>query len=202
MEVVSRYARIVVQRGQRPRMALAVFISLCVHGLIIGGWSGSGGLLKGSSASSRYRWDQHTGISANLQSAMDAPLVSTTRTVNRPGVTPAGSDQPPAVQGIAGHPAAEAGQRFYSARELDLYPVPTSPLQIADPDNGGISGHARLLLRIDHIGRVVDIAVIAADPPGVFGSEARTSLLRTRFMPARKDGRPVNSRVVMEVHNP
>ena len=80
--------------------------------------------------------------------------------------------------------------RFYLARELDQYPSPLSALHL---DNGSV----RLWVSIDQTGRVVEVAVIDADPPGEFETLARERVLATRFAPAWRDGRPVKSRVLL-----
>jgi len=64
-------------------------------------------------------------------------------------------------------------------------------------DSGRGAGSARLWVSIDQTGRVVEAAVIDADPPGEFERLARERVLATLFVPARRDGRPVKSRVLL-----
>jgi len=96
-------------------------------------------------------------------------------------------------------PGSASGQRYYGASELDRYPVPEQPVNLYMVDGEGLPFRVRLLVRIDHIGRVVDFSILVADPPGIFGAAAGESLRATRFTPASKDGRPVKSRIILEL---
>ncbi len=87
--------------------------------------------------------------------------------------------------------------RFYLARELDQYPSPLTALDPGAGTHGSATGSVRLWVSIDQAGQVVDAAVIDADPPGVREQSARELVLATRFLPARRDGRPVKSRVLL-----
>lgn len=95
-----------------------------------------------------------------------------------------------------------AGHHYYSAHELDRYPLPAAQLDFSAAKSAITAGRVRLWLRIDHIGRVVDLAVVHAEPPGVFDAAAREHLLQTRFAPASKDGRAVKSRIMLELRAP
>jgi len=64
-------------------------------------------------------------------------------------------------------------------------------------DGRGTAGGVRLWVSIDQAGRVVDVAVIDADPPGEFERLARERVLATWFVPAERDGRPVKSRILL-----
>lgn len=91
---------------------------------------------------------------------------------------------------------------YYSARELDDYPRPVIPLKLGYPvgiARDGVAGRVRLLLLIDEHGVVNHIAIVEAEPPGYFEEESRAVLAATRFVPARKDGRPVKSRVLVSI---
>jgi protein TonB len=52
---------------------------------------------------------------------------------------------------------------------------------------------------ISHDGRVDKADVLAASPRGHFEEAALDAVQRTRFRPARKDGRPVPSHKLIEV---
>ncbi len=91
---------------------------------------------------------------------------------------------------------------YYSARELDVYPRPAAPLKLGYPAGAprdGVAGRVRLSLLIDEHGVVNHIAIVEAEPPGYFEEEARAVLAATRFVPARKDGLPVKSRVLISL---
>ncbi|MCW5603974.1 MAG: hypothetical protein KIT18_05455, partial [Burkholderiales bacterium] len=90
-----------------------------------------------------------------------------------------------------GSGAAGTDSRFYPARELDQYP---EPLELPDPRQTPPVAHVRVWVGIDQQGRVVD--VVAADP-GYPVADIRERLLAIRFVPGRKDGRPVKSRLLV-----
>lgn len=91
---------------------------------------------------------------------------------------------------------------YYSARELDMQPralrkiVPDYP---DDADRQRLSGSVRLQLKLEADGRVSDIEVVSAAPPGVFDESALRAFRNARFAPAIKNGRPVRARVLIEV---
>lgn len=91
---------------------------------------------------------------------------------------------------------------YYSARDLDVYPQPAAPLdfdRLARGITEGVAGRLRLALLIDEGGIVKEIAVIEAEPSGRLQEELRVALAATRFLPGRKDGRAVKSRVLLSV---
>ena len=91
---------------------------------------------------------------------------------------------------------------FYSARDLDEQPralreiVPDYP---SDADRRRLSGKVRLQLKLEADGRVSDIGIVSASPPGVFDESAIKAFRAARFAPAQKNGRPVRALVVIEV---
>jgi len=112
----------------------------------------------------------------------------------------AGSDWPATVVAPPGADAQVAWRMpdptYYPARELDVYPHPARPLELERlPGAGSI----RLLLLIDEHGIVNDISLVEAGAVGRLDQALRTALAATRFVPARKDGRDVKSRVLLSV---
>jgi len=87
---------------------------------------------------------------------------------------------------------------YYSARDLDVYPRPSVPLDL-DRYARGSAGRLRLALLIDEVGIVKEIAVIDSGPAGRLQEELRSALATTRFFPGQKDGRAVKSRVQLSV---
>lgn len=91
---------------------------------------------------------------------------------------------------------------FYTARDLDVQPralreiVPDYP---ADADRRRLSGKVRLQLKLEADGRVSDIGIVSASPPGVFDESALKAFRAARFAPAQKGGHPVRALVVIEV---
>ncbi len=89
----------------------------------------------------------------------------------------------------------------YTARDLDSYPRPVAPLdtgRIEDPV-AGQPVSVRLELTIDEHGVVNEVAVAGPEAAGYAETELRALLAVTRFIPARKDGRAVKSRVLLSV---
>jgi len=91
---------------------------------------------------------------------------------------------------------------YYSARDLDVHPralreiVPEYP---AEADRQRLSGTVRLQLKLEADGRVSDVEVVSASPPGRFEDSAVRAFRDARFAPALKNGRPVRALVLIEV---
>jgi periplasmic protein TonB len=91
---------------------------------------------------------------------------------------------------------------YHPAGDLDVYPVPVSPILVAYPDSvrvAGAQGKVSLWVSIDETGWPAEVAIHDSDPAAVFDEAAMTALRGARFSPARKDGRPVRSRVLIEL---
>ena len=174
------------------RISIALGLSLLAHFLMVGDWGASG-------------TRQPTTIIVPLQARLelapaalppsavaDIPPVSDAPhpTVSSRRTSPASAAAVVVEQSQAGTATSGPDLRFYLARELDQYPSPLSALRL---DNGSV----RLWVSIDQTGRVVDAAVIDAEPPGEFEMLARARVLATRFVPAQRDGRTVKSRVLL-----
>jgi hypothetical protein len=99
----------------------------------------------------------------------------------------------------AGHGAIVAPIRadptVYTARELDSLPVPVLPLEISRLPLASTAAAVRLELLIDEHGTVSEITIAG----GVPEPELRAAIAATAFVPARKDGRAVRSRIVLSV---
>jgi len=113
----------------------------------------------------------------------------------------AGSTYLPATAVAPPHAEAPEALRildpnYYSALELDVYPHPARPLELERlPGSGSI----RLLLLIDEHGVVTDLSLIEAGAASRLDEALRTALAAARFIPARKNGRAVRSRIVLSV---
>lgn len=91
---------------------------------------------------------------------------------------------------------------YYPARQLDVYPALLEPINLPYPARAAhdeVSGKVTVLLLIDERGMVNDVSVVEAEPAGYFEETTRAVFSETRFAPARKDGRPVKSRVLISV---
>jgi protein TonB len=116
--------------------------------------------------------------------------------------------EPPSAAAPAAAPAPLAALTtavdltYYNVRDLDVQPralreiVPDFP---AEADRQRLSGKVRLQLKLEADGRISDIDVVSATPPGVFDESAIQAFREARFAPAQKNGRPVRAQVVIEV---
>lgn len=89
---------------------------------------------------------------------------------------------------------------YYSARDLDAYPRPIVPLELDRITAGGAAtGRVTVVLRIDEQGAVNNVEFVEPVASARLKEELRAALAATRFLPARKDGHAVKSRVVLSV---
>lgn len=171
------------------RFRLALGLSVAAHVLLAGSWGGNAGGAAVPQTTLQARLDASTAVTADAVFA-EEPVAATmpaslekrrSRDDGRQAFLPAAAG--------SGSDTAGADTRFYLARELDRYPEAPELLQVA------AVAHVRVWVGIDQQGHVVDVA--AADP-GHPVAAVRERLMAIRFIPARKDGRPVKSRVLME----
>jgi len=90
---------------------------------------------------------------------------------------------------------ARADTTVYTARDLDSLPVPVLPLEISRLPPASTATAVRLELLIDEHGTVSEITIAG----GVPGPELRAAIAATAFVPARKDGRAVKSRILLSL---
>ncbi|MBS1216879.1 MAG: TonB domain protein [Proteobacteria bacterium] len=184
---------------RRPLIALGA--SLLAHLLIAGSWTGGAGAPHAAAISPplQARLDAAPALLLVTESvplaAPDAmpvkpsPVLPASRPRSRPAAVPATRQTGAVTSG--------PDMRFYLARELDRYPSPLSALRLGSGEREGNAGRVRLWVSIDQAGRVVDAAVIDADPSGTIEQSGRELVLATRFLPGQRDGRPVKSRVLL-----
>jgi protein TonB len=136
-------------------------------------------------------------VAPPVQAAPPAPLP--------PAATvTAGSQPAPAVTPPAPAVAltSSVDLTYYSAREVDVNPRALHevvPLYPDAADRQRVSGRLRLQLKLEADGRVSDIELLSATPPGVFDESALQAFREARFSPAQKNGRPVRALVQIEV---
>jgi len=126
-----------------------------------------------------------------------------TATTAQPAAPAPAASPPAATAPMPGVTIASAVDlTYYSARDVDVHPralreiVPDYP---ADADRQRLSGKVRLQLRLEADGRVSDIDIESATPPGLFEDSAIRAFRDARFAPAQKNGRPVRALVLIEV---
>ncbi|MBI3431072.1 MAG: energy transducer TonB [Hydrogenophilales bacterium] len=135
-----------------------------------------------------------------------SPPVETPHDVPQPAapVAPAAASAPSAAPAPA-PPAALASSvdlTYYRARDLDVQPRALRVIRPEYPDTADrrkLSGTLRLQLKLEADGRVSDIEVVSATPPGLFEESAIKAFRDARFAPAQKNGHPVRALVVIEV---
>lgn len=170
------------------RAAVALGASMLAHLLLVGDWSGSG---RSGPVTVPLQARLAPAAVAEPASSVAVPVAENAAVVAVPATlrhqrspqSAAAESQVPAV--------ATAGPRFYAARELDRFPSPLVPVPAT------AAGDIRLWLAIDWQGAVVDVA--GSDPAAPLPEGLAERLRTWRFAPALKDGRPVNSRVLLEL---
>lgn len=91
---------------------------------------------------------------------------------------------------------------YYSTREVDVPPRALHDIVPGYPEAAereAQSGKVRLSLKLDVNGRVSDVEVVDADPPGLFEESARAAFAAARFSPAYRGGKPVRVQMMIEV---
>ena len=141
-------------------------------------------------------------IAPPVQAAPPAP--TSPSQITPPAETASTESQP--APAVAPTPAAvitsSVDLTYYSAREVDVHPralrevVPVYP---DDADRRRLSGKLRLQLKLQADGRVSDVEILSATPPGIFDESALQAFREARFSPAQKNGRPVRALVQIEV---
>lgn len=112
-------------------------------------------------------------------------------------------------------PAREAAQRppgpaaastpdttYYLAHQLDVYPALLHSAGLGGPEHAPqdrVAGRVLVMLRIDETGHVDEVSIVKAEPAGDLEDAARIAFATARFSPARKDGRAVKSRVLVDI---
>ncbi|MGQ9685815.1 MAG: TonB family protein [Thiobacillaceae bacterium] len=84
--------------------------------------------------------------------------------------------------------------RWYTARQVDRRPelmTPALPVYPEQARSRGIEGSVVVEVHIDETGRVRDIQILEADPPGVFDAAVLEVYGQALYRPALLDGRPV-----------
>jgi hypothetical protein len=184
--------RICQRSAAAQRLWIALVISLFVHYLAVQGWQGGGARSTAEVPLLKARLERLPMVAA-VAAPEILDVVESRDTLQPQAVRPVQQiPSPPSTTPAAGKINGAADARFYSARELDRYPVPLAPL-VAPTVADSIS----LWVSIDHIGQVVDVAVVDAGSHGMPEQIVRDMLLASRFEPARKNGRQVKSRVLL-----
>ncbi|MHB1053448.1 MAG: energy transducer TonB [Thiobacillus sp.] len=210
------------------RTLAAVWISLGLHAAVIAlvqvappGATGSGGpVIEARLVSANAQTadpqapdevsDQPTVLAPSaLAEAQPVPQIAPQPASTQPEVTAPPTSTPTPTESVPTTSPAPAvaitssvDLTYYSARDVDVLPRALHEVQPnypAEPDRQRISGKVRLLLKIEADGRVSDIEVVSADPPGMFDEAAVKAFRSARFVPAEKNGRSVRARTLIQV---
>ncbi|MHB1176255.1 MAG: energy transducer TonB [Sulfuriferula sp.] len=91
---------------------------------------------------------------------------------------------------------------YYTAKQLDVQPRALAAINPVYPQGAvarGTAGWVTLKLKLDERGKVEDVEVSDASPPGIFDQSALDAFHNAHFAPAQKDGRAVKSFVQIKV---
>jgi protein TonB len=133
--------------------------------------------------------------------AVPPPSIATPATVTAtapiPTPIPTPAVAPPAAPS-SGTPAAEPAQTWVPESTLTrvLFVPPSYPDEALSRN---IGGWVDLEFTVTPEGNVTDVAVLAAEPSGVFDRAARGALSRSRYRPVTRDGVPVAQRARIRV---
>ena len=109
---------------------------------------------------------------------------------------------PPAAAAEPAKAARPAPKRYFKSSEVDERATPVEMAPLVYPEvayMNRLRGTVRMRIFISSDGRVDRAEVVDATPKGRFEQAALEAVQRTRFRPARKDGRPVPSQKLIEV---
>lgn len=194
-----------LRRASRRRFLWCVVVSLAVHLWLVSAtlWrSDSSGAPDGAGAGR---------INARLVDRADLIPLLTQESAGDPSqaaTPPRAPDVASKPQGMAATDGQHVGMAglpdttFYPARQLDVYPRLLAPIQVQYPAAAAqsqVSGEALVMLMIDEYGGVNEVSVVQSMPAGYFEESALAAFASARFSPARKDGRIVRSRVLVNL---
>lgn len=110
--------------------------------------------------------------------------------------------EPPRIP-LAGLSGVDGGSGVYLGPSSTFAPLdggiaPTMMLEPQYPRNAllkGIEGEVEVAFTVLPDGRVGDVEIVRAEPPGVFDQAVRRAVLSWQFLPRRVNGEPVSTRV-------
>jgi len=194
-------------RASRKRVVAALGASLLIHFVFAG-------LIRGGSSALSHRAPVQQHIHARLIETAPAALpdaLPIVREVKHARSSPRHEDtsnpEPAVTESTAARrastditAASAVDAKYYSARELDVYPAPLAPLVGNLPPAAARShGHALLAIMLDATGAVTQVQLLEAEPAGHFDDDGVQAIASTRFTPALKNGRAVKTRIVVRI---
>lgn len=125
--------------------------------------------------------------------ATETPVVAGSAQPVTPPTSPRSSAEP------SGQALADAPD-YLLAKLLTVGPRPLDDIEPAYPDGADLrTGKVVLRLLIGDTGHVDDVAVVRANPPGLFETSAIEAFSKARFSPGLAGGVPVKSQITVEV---
>jgi hypothetical protein len=178
------------------RLGPALAGSVILH--LAGAWTLAPDILPGRTRESR----ESIPITVRLERA-PAAAVATPQVRPQPRTAPEplsrASNPAPARQCCPRLLSAPADATVYTAGELDSLPVPVAPLATSRLSELASTTLLRLELTIDEHGAVHSVSIAGPRLETGAENELRLAIAATAFVPARKDGRAVKSRIVLGV---
>jgi len=145
-------------------------------------------------AASRETRDTPSAAKAAERGALRAASVADSRRPAEPAATGRAVAQPPSEPALAPRPDYLFGAR------LDPGPRPLDNIEPEYPESAHLQeGKVVLRLLIGETGAVDDVAVVRAEPKGLFEDAALEAFRVARFSPGMVLGRPVKSQITVEV---
>lgn len=148
-------------------------------------------------------------LPGQTSAAPEPPLNALAETSNEAPLTP-----PPPPSASQSEPAPNAplepnkdaplqpGERhYYSEAELDVWPFAQGHIDVAPAALAGLKEGGKVVVHvwINDSGKVERISVERNELPPVYSQLAAEALTKTVFMPAMKNGHPVDSRIRVEI---
>jgi hypothetical protein len=192
------------------RFALALLASLLVHATL-------GRSIKGGSIGTHASPPERAVLTARLARTDPPPPERAPETIE-PVVLRHVRRAPPVTAPEARVPDKEAPEReappppagsglpeapdltYYGTRQLDVYPQLATALDLKATRHAATNAAARalLLVLINALGTVDEVSVVEAEPPDEL-DDTRRALMSARFTPAYRNGKPVRSRLLVEI---
>ena len=200
----------------RQRLALAGFVSLGLHALLLIGWQSTAGsralgefvaprdqpvlqvqLLAAATSRDDPTVKPSQAVAAAASPAL--PPVPVVRPDARSVPAPASTPSPTRPENSAAATTA-SGSPQYREDGLDPPPRPLTDIELTyPPGTDHMEGTVVLRLRIDEAGRLDDVSVVRATLPGVFDAAAIAAFRAVRYAPGVYQGKPVKSQLLIAV---
>jgi TonB family protein len=189
------------------RLVIALVGSAFVHVVL------SEGLTQGLSVRTVSAVSSRSAVSVRLVPRASEPASAVVVVEERPPhrTRPVAPSRSPAETGAAVPSESAAASTeigveaadptYYTARQLDVYPALGGALdfRVLPGDAREIAGRVLVRVDISATGTVDAVTIVEAEPPGYLEEDARRAFASAHFKPGLKNGRPVKSRILVQV---